>query len=142
RRDVHPSNNVLVQHTAATPGQSSRLPDIAAGEERRVLVKLSVPPGRGTAELANVILTYLDRHGAGQKVRATAQAQYTADARKLESQKPNQITWQAAMGEMADGARNALRYQAANEPELAKKEQDRVAQIATQAPPPAPAPAR
>jgi Ca-activated chloride channel family protein len=140
RLDVHPFKNVRVVHIVGYAGESVRLPDIAAGEERRVLVKLAAPPGRGTAELADIVLTYRDRHGAEQRARATAQAQYTADARKLESQKPNQITWQAAMGEMADGAKAALRYQAANEPELARKEQDRVAQIAAQAAAAAPAP--
>ena len=100
-----------------------------------------MPPGRGTAELADIELTYRDARGTTQKVRATAQAQYTADTVKLDAQKPNQITWQAAMGEMAGSASNALRYQAANEPERAKREQDHLQQIAATAAAAAPAPA-
>ncbi|MCA1829075.1 MAG: VWA domain-containing protein [Myxococcales bacterium] len=141
RLDVRPFKNVRVIHVVGFGAGSVRLPDIAAGEERRVLVKLAAPPGRGTAELADIELTYRDARGADQKICATALAQYTADAVKLDAQKPNQITWQAAMGEMADSAQNALRYQAANEPEMARKEQARVAQIAAQAAAAAPAPA-
>ena len=141
RLDVRSFKNVRVIHVVGFEGQNVRLPDIAAGEERRVLVKLSVPPGRGTAELADIELTYRDARGTTQKVSATAQAQYTADTVKLDAQKPNQITWQAAMGEMADSASNALRYQAANEPERAKKEQDHLQQLAATAAAAAPAPA-
>ena len=92
RLDVRPFKNVRVVHVVGFEGQSVRLPDIAAGEERRVLVKLAAPPGRGTAELADSVLTYRDARGAEQKVRAPAQAQYTADAVKLDAQKPNRIT--------------------------------------------------
>ena len=141
RLDVRSFKNVRVIHVVGFEGQNVRLPDIAAGEERRVLVKLSVPPGRGTAELADIELTYRDARGTTQKVSATAQAQYTADTVKLDAQKPSQITWQAAMGEMADSASNALRYQAANEPELAKREQDHLQQLAATAAAAAPAPA-
>ena len=141
RLEVRPFRNVRVVHVIGFDGQSVRLPDIAAGEQRRVLVKLAVPPGTGTAELADLVLTYRDARGTGQTLRATAQAQYTADAVKLDAQKPNKITWQAAMGEMADAAKSALSYQAANEPALAKKEQARVQELAAHAMVAAPAPA-
>src|SRR5207253_2803882 len=37
-----------------------RLPDFAAGEERRVLVKLALLPGSGEAELARVALSFAE----------------------------------------------------------------------------------
>ena len=135
RLEVRPFKNVRVERVlgfeSATGGV--RLPDIAAGEERRVLVKLLVPPGRGMAELADIDLTWRDGSGAEQKVRSSAQAQYTADARKLEAQQPNRISWQAAMGEMADAATSALKYQAENKPAEAKKAEARVQTLAAQA---------
>ena len=133
RLEVRPLGKVRVLHVIGFAGESARLPDIAAGEQRRVLVKLSVPPGTGVAELADLQVTYRDARGVEQKLRATAQARYTADARTLGAQKPNAITWQAAMGEMADAAKNALSYQAANEPELARREQQHVRALAAQA---------
>lgn len=135
RLDVRPFKNVQVERVLGfeSPVGGVRLPDIAAGEERRVLVKLRVPPGRGTAELADIELTWRDASGIEQKVRTTAQAQYTADARKLDAEKPNRISWQAAMGEMADAASNALKYQSENKPAQAKAAEARVQVLATQA---------
>jgi Ca-activated chloride channel family protein len=132
RLDVRPFKNVRVERVLGFDSSSGsvRLPDISAGEERRVLVKLSVPPGRGTAELADIHVTWRDSAGVEQKIRTSAQAQYTADARKLDAERPNKITWQAAMDEMADAATSALRYQAQNEPELARKEEARVQAVA------------
>lgn len=142
RLEVRPFKNVRVQRVLGFDGSGTvRLPDIAAGEERRVIVKLLVPPGRGTAELANVELSWRDASGAEQKVRTSAQAQYTADAARLEAQKPNAITWQAAMGEMADAAKDALRFQAENRPDLAKREEARLQAVAQRAAAAAPAPA-
>jgi Ca-activated chloride channel family protein len=135
RLDIRPFKNVVVQRVLGFESAAGgvRLPDIAAGEERRVLVRLLVPPGRGTAELADIHLTWRDAAGAEQKIRTSAQAQYTADARKLDGERPNKITWQAAMDEMADAASSALRYQAENKPELAKKEEARVQAVAATA---------
>jgi Ca-activated chloride channel family protein len=135
RLDVRPFKNVVVQRVLGFESAAGgvRLPDIAAGEERRVLVRLLVPPGRGTAELADIHVTWRDAAGAEQKIRTSAQAQYTADARKLDGERPNKITWQAAMDEMADAASSALRYQAENKPELAKKEEARVQAVAATA---------
>ena len=135
RLEVRPVKNVQVERVLGFESAAGgvRLPDIAAGEERRVLVKLRVPPGRGTAELAEIELTWRDASGAEQKVRSSAQAQYTADARKLDAQQPNPITWQAAMGEMADAASNALKYQAENKPAQAKLLEARVQELAARA---------
>ncbi len=135
RLDVHPFKNVRVERVLGFDSSSGsvRLPDISAGEERRVLVKLSVPPGRGTAELADIRVTWRDASGAEQTIRTSAQAQYTADARRLDAERPNKISWQAAMDEMADAASSALRYQAANEPAQAKKEEARVQELAAHA---------
>jgi Ca-activated chloride channel homolog len=134
RLEVRPVRNVRVLRVLGFADAASvRLPDIAAGEERRVLVKLSVPPGRGTAELADVELTWRDARGAEQRVRSSAQAQYTADARKLDAEKPNRITWQGAMAEMSDLAQGALANQAAARPEEAKKQQQAIATVAAQA---------
>src|SRR5207237_7155068 len=68
------------------------------------------------------------------------QATYTADESRIDRTK-NKISWQGAMAEMADSASNAVRYQAENKPELAKKEQDKVRELAAQASVAAPAPA-
>ena len=135
RLDVRPVKNVRVERVIGFESASGgvRLPDIAAGEERRVLVKLLVPPGRGTAELADIELTWRDASGAAQKVRTSATAQYTADARKLDSERPNRISWQAAMGEMADAASTALRFQAENKPAQAKEAEARVQALAARA---------
>jgi len=135
RLDVHPFKNVRVERVLGFDAQagSVRLPDISAGEQRRVLVKLSVPPGRGTAELADIHVTWRDAAGAEQAVRTSATAQYTADARKLDAERPNKVTWQAAMDEMADAAQSALRYQAENKPAEAKKEEARVQALASHA---------
>lgn len=139
---VKPVRNVRVVRIVGFGAQESvRLPDIAAGEARRVLVKLAVPPGTGTAELADLEVSYRDGRGAEQKLKGSAQAQYTADARTLDAQKPNAVSWQAAMSEMADAAARALSFQAANEPEMAKKEQAHVQQLATVAAAAAPPPA-
>ena len=135
RLDVRPVKNVRVERVIGFESAAGgvRLPDIAAGEERRVLVKLLVPPGRGTAELADIELTWRDASGAAQKVRTSATAQYTADARKLDSERPNRISWQAAMGEMADAASTALRFQAENKPAQAKEAEARVQALAARA---------
>lgn len=143
RLQVKPVRNVRVERVLGfeMDAQGVRLPDISAGEERRVLVKLLVPPGRGTAELADIALTWRDAKGAEQKARSSAQAQYTADARVLGEQKPNKISWQGAMAEMAESAAAAVRYQAANQPELAKREEANIQAVARKAAKAAPPPA-
>jgi Ca-activated chloride channel family protein len=137
RLDVRGLGAVRVQRVLGfeSAGGSVRLPDVAAGEQRSILIKLSVPPGRGTAELAAVELSWRDERGSAQKVSAAAQATYTADAARLDAQKPNQISWQGAMAEMADATANALRYQAEGKDAQAKEEEDRVQHVAAMAAP-------
>ena len=61
-----------------------RLPDFAAGEERRLLVKLSVPPGRGLAEVARVELRFDDAtSGDAAQALASVQATFTGDRFRL-----------------------------------------------------------
>ena len=122
-------------------GTSVRVPDIACGEERRILVKLLAPPGRGTAQLAQIEVRYRDARGEPHSVRTAADATYTADELKLGAEKPNKVTWQGAMAEMADAASNALRYQAEGDLAKAKAEQSNLLGVARRAAVAAPAPA-
>jgi Ca-activated chloride channel family protein len=67
-----------------------RLTDFAAGEERRVLVKLRVPPGpTGLAEIARVDLQY-DADGRQAFAHDSAAATWTADVR-LVPQRPTEL---------------------------------------------------
>src|SRR5206468_8958645 len=69
RLEVKPVKNVRVERVLGfeMDARGVRLPDLAAGEERRGLVKLLVPPGRGTAELADIALSWRDAKGVEQK---------------------------------------------------------------------------
>src|SRR6185503_11137447 len=97
-----------------------RLTDFAAGEERRVLVKLSVPPGRGLAELADVQLKFADAQDGGERsAQARAQASFTADA-SLWSQPRTAVAVDGAKAEMADIAQQAARLQESGRREEAK----------------------
>ncbi len=88
-----------------------RLPDFAAGEERRVLVKLRVPPGRGLAELLRVQLKLDDAAtGAGSEASASVQGAYTAEAGLL-SLAPTGAAVEGGKAEMADLAQLAARLQ-------------------------------
>ncbi|HUJ24943.1 MAG TPA: hypothetical protein VLW85_02920, partial [Myxococcales bacterium] len=86
-----------------------RLPDFAAGEERRVLVKLSMPPGRGLADLAQVELKFEDPNGGGQAAQLRAQAAFTSDASLLAQR--TAVAVDGARAEMADIAQEAARMQ-------------------------------
>lgn len=83
-----------------------RLPDFAAGEQRRVMVKLALPPGHGVVELARVELAFADPSGADHKCEAAAQATYTADAARL-GEAPNDAATNGARVEMAQLAQLA-----------------------------------
>lgn len=90
-----------------------RVPDFAAGEERRVLVKLRVPPGRGLAELARVTLKFDDAAtGAGAEAFAAVQGAYTAEAALL-SLAPTGAAVEGAKAEMAELAQHAAQLQEA-----------------------------
>ena len=90
-----------------------RLPDFAAGEQRRVLVKLRVPPGRGLAELARVQLTFDDAvSGAATAASAGVQGAYTSDAALL-GLAPTGAAVEGAKAEMAELAQHAAQLQEA-----------------------------
>jgi Ca-activated chloride channel family protein len=137
RLDVRPAGGVRLERIIGFgPSLTARLPDVAAGEERRVLVKLHAPPGHGTASLAEIELTWRDASGAVQRARSSAQATYTADARSVDAQPANEVSWQAALSEMAAAAQSALRYQASNGPQapaMARQEEARVQELAMEA---------
>jgi Ca-activated chloride channel family protein len=92
-------------------GSWARLPDFAAGEERRVLVKLRVPPGRGISSLAQVELRLDDvASGVGAAAVSSVQAAYTADPALL-LLAPTAAAVEGAKAEMADLAQHAARLQ-------------------------------
>src|SRR2546430_4753571 len=65
-------------------GGSIRLPDFAAGEERRVLVKLSLAPAaEGDGEVARVALSFADPAGAGHRGGIVARGSFTGKAALL-----------------------------------------------------------
>jgi Ca-activated chloride channel family protein len=89
----------------------ARLPDFAAGEERRVLVKLRAPPGRGISPLAQVELRLDDAaSGAGAAAVSSVQAAYTADPGLL-ALAPTAAAVEGAKAEIADLAQHAARLQ-------------------------------
>lgn len=83
-----------------------RLPDFAAGEERRVLVKLVVPAGHGLTDLAMVELAFSDAAGAEHRGQAAAQATFTRDHALL-GEAPSEAAQWGARAEMAELARHA-----------------------------------
>jgi Ca-activated chloride channel family protein len=92
-------------------GGSVRLPDFAAGEERRVLVKLRVPPGHGLTALAQVELRLDDAaSGAVASARDAAQAAFTSDPGLL-ALAPTGAAVEGAKAEMADLAQQAAHLQ-------------------------------
>jgi Ca-activated chloride channel family protein len=85
-----------------------RVPDFAAGEERRVLVKLSVPAGHGATDLAAVELRFEDAQGAEQRAQSVAQVTFTRDSAQL-AQAPGAAAVEGAKAEMAQLAEQAAR---------------------------------
>lgn len=90
-----------------------RLPDFAAGEERRVLVKLRIPPGRGRAELVRVRLKFDEAaSGAGAEAVASVQGAYTSETALL-LLAPTGAAVEGARAEMAELAQHAAQLQEA-----------------------------
>ncbi len=87
-----------------------RLLDFAAGEERRVLVKLAIPPGRGLSEIASVDLSFTAAAGEAQQARTVARAPFTSDPGLL-AQAPTEAATTGASAEMAELAGQAARDQ-------------------------------
>ncbi|TMA25782.1 MAG: VWA domain-containing protein [Deltaproteobacteria bacterium] len=109
-----------------------RVPDFAAGEERRVLVKLSVPSGRGITDLAAVELQFEDAAGAQERARSVAQATFTSDRGEL-AQAPTAAAVEGAKAEMAELAEKAARLQEEGRRAEAKAQVDQLKHIAVQA---------
>lgn len=85
-----------------------RLPDFAAGEERNVFVKLSLPRGKGALDLASVDLAFQGANGATESARTLARATFTADAALL-ALPPTAAAAAGAKAEMAQLADQAAR---------------------------------
>ncbi len=81
---VTPAPGTRVQQVIGyeSDGGWVRLPDFAAGERRRVLVKLELGAGKGQAELAKVQLSFLGDDGATRECLAAAAATFTADEKQ------------------------------------------------------------
>jgi len=115
-----------------------RVPDFAAGEERRVLVKFSIAPGTGLTDLAAVELKFDDASGVAKSAQASAQATFTADASLL-AQAPTDAAVQGAKAEMADIAQQAARLQEEGRRNESRAQLLRIKQVAAQAAAAAPA---
>lgn len=109
-----------------------RVPDFAAGEERRVLVKLSVPGGRGIIDLAAVELQFEDAAGAQKGARSVAQATFTSDRGEL-AQAPTAAAVEGAKAEMAELAEKAARLQEEGRRTEAQARVDELKHVAVQA---------
>ncbi len=107
-------------------GGSIRLPDFAAGEERRVLVKLALPPGgEGQADVARVALSFVDPDGAKHASDTVARASFTSD-RSLLAGRAGQALVHGARAELADLARDAAELKGAGK---AQEAQQRMARM-------------
>ena len=89
---------------------SVRLPDFAAGESRRVLVKLRLPAGSGESRLAQVTVRCQDVRGEAYRAEAAAIGTYTAEAKLLRTEANEAALW-GARAEMADVAQRAVQAQ-------------------------------
>lgn len=109
-----------------------RLPDFAAGEERRVLVKLSIPPGRALADLLQVELKFDDAEGGALQALLRAQGAFTSDPALLALRTAAAVD--GARAEMADIAQQAARMQEEGRRAEAQADLRRIHQLAAQAP--------
>ena len=120
-------------------GDAIRLPDFAAGEERRVLVKLALAPsGEGDADVARVALSFADAEGAAHRAETTARGSFTLEPARL-ALRANEALAHGARAELAELARDAAELKGAGKVEEARKLQTRmrylVNGIAAAAPP-------
>ena len=111
-----------------------RLPDFAAGEERRVLARVNIPAGHGQTDLALVEVVYDD----GKTVQATASASFTRDGGKL-AEAPGPAALEGARLEMAEAAESAARLREEGRREEAKAQLANLYSIANRAAAAAPA---
>src|SRR6266851_3244462 len=88
-------------------GGSIRLPDFAAGEERRVLVKLALAPSaEGDADVARVALSFADAAGVAHHSETAARGSFTGRAALL-GLRANEALAYGARAELAELARDA-----------------------------------
>src|SRR6266851_2918482 len=88
-------------------GGSIRLPDFAAGEERRVLVKLALAPSaEGDADVARVALSFADAAGVAHQSETAARGSFTGRAALL-GLRANEALAYGARAELAELARDA-----------------------------------
>lgn len=117
--EVHGSAGARVERVLGLRPEKDgtlRLPDFAAGETRRVLVKLRLPANANAnsntqgARFAHVSVRCEDAAGKPFQAQAEASAAYTADARLLAAPAGEAEEW-GARAEMADVAQQAVRAQ-------------------------------
>jgi hypothetical protein len=118
-----------------------RLTVFAAGEERRMLVKLSVPPGHGPTDLASVELRFDDGSGEERRAQASAQATFTSDAGLL-ALAPGAAAVEGAKAEMAQLATGAALLREAGRRDEARQQIEELKRVAMRAAAAAPAQAR
>ncbi|TMB06176.1 MAG: VWA domain-containing protein [Deltaproteobacteria bacterium] len=125
-------------------GGSIRLPDFAAGEERRVLVKLSLAPAaEGEGEVARVALSFADPAGAAHHSETVARGSFTAKAALL-GMRANDALAHGARAELAELARDAAEMKGDGRAEEARQRVDEMQVLlrsVTAAAPPAAMPA-
>jgi Ca-activated chloride channel family protein len=107
RLEVTPARGVHVTKVIGYESEGGwvRLPDFAAGERRRVLVKLEIGPGKGAVSLASVALKF-DGQNASASATAIATGTYTADE-ALAGKRDSETAFNGARAEMADLANQA-----------------------------------
>jgi Ca-activated chloride channel family protein len=125
-------------------GGSIRLPDFAAGEERRILVKLALAPAvDGDGDVARVALSFADSAGAPHQSETTARGSFTAKASLL-GLRANEALAYGARAELAELARDAAELKGAGKADEARKRLDQMQELvsgAAVAAPPAAMPA-
>jgi Ca-activated chloride channel family protein len=109
-----------------------RVPDFAAGEERRVLVKLAIPPGRGLHDLAAVELAFETTGGEQRGTRVLTAGTFTSDPSLL-AQTPTEAAASGANAEMAELAQQAARFQEGGHRAEARARLDSLNRIAAHA---------
>lgn len=109
----------------------ARLPDFAAGEERQVMAKLSLPHGRGELQLAQVEVRFEDERGETHELRASARAVLTSDATRL-AEAPGSAQAAGAKVEMATFAGEAARLRESGRDEEARAQVRSLKAVAAQ----------
>jgi len=131
RLDVRAVGGAKIVRVLGYPSEGGwiRLPDFAAGEERRVLVKLALPAASaGTVEVARVALSFADAQGTAHRDEAAAQAAFTAD-RSLLGLPPTDALAHGVRAEMAELAQSAAELKGAGRADEAREKMVRMRQV-------------